>query len=82
MSYHSDRAIDTRTCGDADEDTMLDRRDGLHTHAIATWIASNARLVAIPGVESGTCPFCYERAHAHVCAPLRAELMKEESNGL
>jgi len=29
MSYHSNLALDTRTCGEADEDAWLDKRDGL-----------------------------------------------------
>ncbi len=29
MSYFSDQDIDTRSCGQADEDAMLDRRDGM-----------------------------------------------------
>lgn len=28
MGYYSDLSIDTRTCGQADEDARLDRRDG------------------------------------------------------
>lgn len=28
MGYYSEMAIDTRTCGQADEDDYLDRRDG------------------------------------------------------
>lgn len=28
MSYFSEQDIDTRTCGQADEDAQLDRRDG------------------------------------------------------
>jgi hypothetical protein len=31
MSYFSEQDIDTRTCGQADEDAYLDRRDGLTT---------------------------------------------------
>lgn len=29
MSYMKNLALDTRTCGQADEDSRLDRRDGL-----------------------------------------------------
>lgn len=31
MGYYSDLSIDTRTCGQADEDARLDRRDGIVT---------------------------------------------------
>ena len=43
MSYHSDLAIDTRTCGQADEDTWLDIRDGYASGAAddTTWIWRN-----------------------------------------
>jgi hypothetical protein len=33
MSYFSELDIDTRTCGQADEDAWLDRRDGIVTRA-------------------------------------------------
>ena len=39
MSYFADQDIDTRTCGQADEDAMLDRRDGL----ASAWQAMNKR---------------------------------------
>lgn len=31
MGYYSELSIDTRTCGEADEDARLDRRDGIMT---------------------------------------------------
>lgn len=47
MSYIKHLALDTRTCGEADEDERLDKRDGL-AQRIATnrarWAASNKRL--------------------------------------
>ena len=41
MSYIKDLALDTRTCGQADEDARLDRRDGYVSftpaHRSAAW---------------------------------------------
>jgi len=50
MGYHSNLAIDTRTCGQADEDERLDKRDGLTTRINANrarWQAAHRRLDAL-----------------------------------
>lgn len=47
MSYFADQDIDTRTCGQADEDAYLDRRDGItsytHPAVIAAIVAPHRR---------------------------------------
>lgn len=50
MGYHGNLAIDTRTCGQADEDARLDKRDGLTTRITtnrARWAAAHKRLDAM-----------------------------------
>jgi hypothetical protein len=81
MSYFGSIDLD-RTCADADEDARLDARDGLHTHAIAAWIASNAkpyRLVTIPGVELGGCAACGGEHDVQQCGEIRTLLFQEDA---
>jgi len=47
MSYMKHLALDTRTCGEADEDAQHDKRDGLTTRITtnrARWAAAHKRL--------------------------------------
>ena len=47
MGYYSNLSIDTRTCGEADEDARQDNRDGLTrriTSNRARWAATMKRL--------------------------------------
>ena len=50
MSYMKNIALDTRTCGEADEDARRNKRDGLTTQITsnrARWAAANKRLDAL-----------------------------------
>jgi len=47
MGHFNEMSIDTRTCGEADEDAQHDKRDGLTTRITtnrARWAAAHKRL--------------------------------------
>ena len=73
MSYMKHLALDTRTCGEADEDAQHDKRDGLTTRITtnhARWAAAHKRLDEMDksAIMATVVQAIWDEHDAHTCA--------------